>query len=107
MNRRTFLTHAGAALGGCLCASGCSATSSPRTNTRSRLSTKVSANSMASARLPALRRYRDLRIYTTSGPDETQPDRIVATTQFVNEGSTRLEIDARLEPNLVLGFEGA
>jgi hypothetical protein len=62
---------------------------------------------MASARLPALRRYRDLRIYTTSGPDETQPDRIVATTQFVNEGSTRLEIDARLEPNLVLGFEGA
>jgi hypothetical protein len=57
--------------------------------------------------LPALRRYRDLKIYTTSAPDKQQPERIVAQTQLVNEGPIPLRIHARLDACESLGFKGA
>ena len=54
-----------------------------------------------------VRRYRDLKVYTTSAPDKGKPAHIVARTQFVNEGPAPLRIAARLGACPALAFKGA
>lgn len=67
----------------------------------------TTSGAFAAGQLPALRRYRDLKIYTTSKPDKKRPERIVARTQFVNEGPKALSISAKLNPCKTLRFTGA
>ncbi len=64
----------------------------------------LSTNTMAAGRLPDLRRYRDLKVYSTSAPDRNEPERIVAQTQFVNEGPIPLRIQAQFDACPALGF---
>jgi len=58
----------------------------------------TTSGAFAAGQLQAIRRYRDLKVYTTSKPDKQRPERIMARTQFVNEGRTTLRIDAKLDP---------
>src|SRR5436190_18055476 len=67
----------------------------------------LGTNAIAAGQLPALRRYRDLKVYSTSTPDKNQPERIVAQTQFVNEGTIPLKIKAQLGACQALSFKGA
>src|SRR5207253_8699746 len=67
----------------------------------------LGTNAVAAGQLPALRRYRDLKVYSTSSPDKNQPERIVAQTQFVNEGPIPVRIVARLDACQNLSFKGA
>src|SRR5690349_15171763 len=67
----------------------------------------VAQTAMAAGQLPALRRYRDLKVYTTSMPDKNKAERILAHTQFLNEGPTKIRIHARLDPSDPLGFKGS
>src|SRR5580765_1434383 len=60
----------------------------------------------AAGQLPALRRYRDLKVYSTSARDKNQQERIMAQTEFVNEGPTPLRIVARLDACQTLSFKG-
>ncbi len=56
---------------------------------------------------PALRRYRDLKVYTTSAPEKNHPEQIVAKTEFVNEGRIPVRIRARLDACQTPSFKGA
>src|SRR5262245_27704844 len=67
----------------------------------------LATNAFVAGELPALRRYRELKIYSTSAPDTQQPERIVAQTQFVNEGPIPIRIRAQLDACESLGFKGA
>ena len=67
----------------------------------------LATNAIGAGELPALRRYRDLKVYTTSAPDKNQPERILARTQFVNEGPIPIRIKARLEGCQPLNFKGS
>jgi hypothetical protein len=71
------------------------------------LLSSLATSAIAADQLPALRRYRDLKIYSTSTPDKSQSERIVAQTQFVNEGPIPLRIVARLDAFQTLSFRGA
>jgi len=51
-------------------------------------------------------RYRDLKIYTTSAPDAKNPAKIIAVTQFVNEGQASMTVKARLKPSRALKISG-
>jgi hypothetical protein len=55
---------------------------------------------------PAFPNYRDLKIYTTSTPDTENPARIIARTEFVNDGKTAIKISARLNGAGALQFAG-
>jgi hypothetical protein len=68
--------------------------------------TCVAQSAFAAGQLPPLRSYRDLKVYTTSAPDSRRPNRIVARTQFVNEGSKSLSISANLAACSALSFRG-
>jgi len=61
---------------------------------------------LSTAAAPAFPNYRDLKIYTTSAPDTKNPGKIVARTQFVNEGKTAVRIGARLKTSRVLKITG-
>ena len=50
--------------------------------------------------------YRDLKVYTTSTPDERNRARIIARTQFVNEGTAAVKVDARLTASRTLRLAG-
>src|SRR5947207_19095 len=67
----------------------------------------LTINAIAAGELPTLRHYRDLKVYSTSAPDKNQPARIVAQTQFINEGPIPLRINARLDSCNTLSFKGA
>src|SRR5438093_11242414 len=67
----------------------------------------LATNAIAAGQLPTLRRYRDLKVYSTSAPDKSQPERIVAQTQFVNEGPIPLKIKAQLGACQALSFKGS
>ncbi|MDO8587514.1 MAG: DUF4838 domain-containing protein [Armatimonadota bacterium] len=67
----------------------------------------IAPSAFGAGRMPPLRRYRDLKVYTTSAPDKTRPGRILARTQFVNEGPRSLKLSARLNACRPIGFAGA
>jgi len=50
--------------------------------------------------------YRDLKVYTTSAPDKKNPAKIVARTQFVNEGKAVVRIGAKLNASQTLKISG-
>ena len=58
------------------------------------------------AAAPVFPNYRDLKVYTTSAPDAKNPAKIVACTQFVNEGKTAVKIGARLNASRMLRITG-
>ena len=55
---------------------------------------------------PVFPNYRDLKIYTTSLPDANNPARIIARTQFVNEGQLPLSIAAKIDSAKTLKITG-
>jgi len=61
------------------------------------------AGSMAATAAP---RYRDLKIYTTSAPDAAKPAKILAQTQFINQGDAPVSIKVRLRGEPALNFTG-
>ena len=60
----------------------------------------------AFAKAPAFPVYRNLKVYTTSAPDKTDPAKIVARTQFVNDGNKPVRIAARLNASPALKIAG-
>jgi hypothetical protein len=62
---------------------------------------------LAAGHPPPLRRYRDLKVYTTSKPDKRHPNQIVARTQFVNEGPKPLRVAAQLSRCSAISFTGS
>jgi len=51
-------------------------------------------------------RYRDLKVYTVSVPDERNPGKIVASTQFLNQSDNEIKISAILGSGDGLSFHG-
>lgn len=51
-------------------------------------------------------RYRDFKVYTTSAPDTANPNHIVMTVQFHNEGKKTLSGHATLQPQTAAGLKG-
>jgi len=58
------------------------------------------------AATPSFPRYRDLKVYTTSMPDKVNPVKIIARTQFINEGQRVQRVSARLNPSPVMKVNG-
>ena len=54
----------------------------------------------------AFPRYRDLKIYTSSAPDAKNPAKIVAHTEFINQGTTAVRLTAVLKTCPALKFAG-
>lgn len=69
------------------------------------LSMTVSA--FAAGQLPALRRYRDLKVYSFSAPEKGHPSHILVKTQFVNQGPISLRIKSQLAACPKLSFKGS
>jgi len=60
----------------------------------------------AAGKAPAFPNYRDLKVYTTSAPDAKNPAKIIARTQFVNDGKTAVRIGAKLNASRALKIAG-
>jgi len=60
----------------------------------------------AAGKAPVFPRYRDLKVYTTSAPDAKNPAKIIARTQFVNDGKTAVRIGAKLNASRILKIAG-
>lgn len=60
----------------------------------------------SAGKAPGFPNFRDLKVYTTSEPDAKNPVKIVARTQFVNEGEKAVRIGAKLNPSRALKSTG-
>jgi len=61
---------------------------------------------LAAAAAPTFPNFRDLKVYTTSLPDAKNPAKIVAVTQFVNEGKSATKVSVKLNSSRVLKITG-
>ena len=62
---------------------------------------------LAPAAPPAVPKYRDLKVYTTSAPDATNAAKIVARTEFQNHGAASVRVAASLKGCPAIKFKGA